>query len=109
MHNGETEVKVIDGELNVCWQTSSDYQMVDMGCLQNPMNKWIPILSGYELCMKIASILVSYIHSHPVLVVGIANNRYIKIVLALSGKKFGLCSTCILTFVAWMLSHSQSE
>jgi hypothetical protein len=109
MHNGETEVKVIHSALFVCWQISIDYKAVDKGCLQNPVEKWIPISSGYELCIKIGSILVSYIHSHLVLVVGINNNRYIKLFLAFSRKKCGICSTCIGTLVAWMLSHSQYQ
>jgi hypothetical protein len=77
MHNGETEVKVIHSVLFVCWQISIDYKAVDKGCLQNPIEKWIPIVSGYELCIKIGSILVSYIHSHLVLVVGINNTSRI--------------------------------
>jgi hypothetical protein len=87
MHNGEMEVKVIHSALFVCWQISIDYKAVDKGCLQNPIEKWIPIASGYELCIKIGSILVSYIHSHLVLVVGINNNRYIKLFLAFSRKQ----------------------
>jgi len=83
-----------------------------MACLQNPIEKWIPIASGYELCIKISSILVSYIHCHLGLVVGINNNRYIKLFLAFSRKKCGICSTCIGTLVAWMfliLSTSESS
>jgi len=47
MHNGEMEVKVIDSMLFVCWQISIDYKAVDKGCLQNPIEKWIPISSGF--------------------------------------------------------------
>jgi len=86
---------VIHSVLFVGWQISIDYKAVDQGCPQNPIEKWIPIASGYELCIKIGSILVSYIHSHLVLVVGINNNRYIKLFLAFSRKKCGICSTCI--------------
>jgi hypothetical protein len=109
MHNGETEVKVIHSVLFVCWLISIDYKAVDKCCLQNPIEKSIPIASGYELCNKIGLILVSYIHSHLVLVVGINNNRYIKLFLAFSKKTCGICSTCIGSLVAWMLSHFQYQ
>jgi hypothetical protein len=109
MHNGETKVKVLYSALLVCWKISIDYEALDKDCLQNPVKKWIPIASGYELCIKIGSILVSHIHTHLVLVVGINNDWYIKLFLAFSRKKCGICSTCIGTLVAWMLSHSQHQ
>jgi len=102
MYNGETEVKVIHSALFVSWLISIDYKAVDKGCLQNPIEKWIPIASGYELCNKIAFILVSYIHSHLVLVVSINNNRYIKLFLAFSKKKCGTCCIYGLSPVIWL-------
>jgi len=109
MHNGETEVKVIHSALLLCWQILIDYKAVDKGCLQNRVEKWISIATGYELCITIGSILVSYIHSHLVLVVGTNSHRYIKLFLAFSRKKCGIWSTCIGTLVAWMLFHSQYQ
>jgi len=50
---------VIHSVLFVCWQISIDYKAVDKGCLQNPIEKWIPIVSGYKLGIKIGSILVT--------------------------------------------------
>ena len=81
-HNGETDVKVLHSVLHsvlcVCWKISIDYKAINEGCLQNPIEMWIAIMSGYELCIKIGSILVSHIHTHLMLVVGINNDRYIK-------------------------------
>jgi hypothetical protein len=103
MHNGETEVKGFHSLLFVCWQISIDYKAIDMGCCQNPIEKWIPIASGYELCIKIGLILVSHIHTHLVLVV-VINNRYIKIFLVFSTKKCEIGSTCFGTLVAFSFS-----
>jgi len=44
---------------------------------------------------KIGLILVSHIHTHLVLTVGINNNWYIKLFLMFCRKKCGLCSSCI--------------
>ena len=107
MHNGETNVKVLLSALFVCWKISIDYKAINEGALQISIEKWIPIASAYELCIKIGSILVSHLHTHLVLVVGVNNVRYIKLFPAFSRKKCGICSTCIGTLVAWMLSHSQ--
>jgi len=88
-----------------CWKISIDYVAIDESCLQNTIEKWIPVASGYELCIKIGLILVSHIHTHLVQVVGINNDWYIKRFLAFSRKKCGICSTCIGTLVTWILSH----
>jgi hypothetical protein len=109
MHNGEIEMNVIHSALFVCRQITINYKAVYKGCLQNPIEKWIQIASGYELYIKIGLILVSYIHSHVVLVVGINLNRCIKFFLAFSRKKCGICFTCIVTPIVWMLSHSQYQ
>jgi len=110
MHNGEMEVKVLHSALFVCWKILIDYKAIDDRCLQNSIEKWISIIaSGYELYIKIGSIPVSHIHTHLVLDVGINNNWYIKLFLAFSRKKCGICSTCIGTLVAWMISHSQRQ
>jgi len=85
--------------LIVCWKISIDYEAIDEGCLQNSIEKWILIASGYELCIKIDSILVSHIHTHLVLVVGINNDWYIKLFLPFSRKKCRICSTSIGTLV----------
>jgi len=78
---------VIQSVLFVCWQISIDYKAVEKGCLHNPIEKCIPIASGDEVCIKIGSILVTNIHAHLVLVVGVNTNRYIKLFLAFSRKK----------------------
>jgi hypothetical protein len=107
MPNGEMEGKVIHSALYVCWQILIECTAVDKGCLPNRIEKWISIASGWELCIKLDLILVSYIHSHHVLVVGINNNRYIKLFLVFCRKKCGISSAFICTLVAWMLSQSQ--
>jgi len=109
MHNGETEVKVLQSTLCVCLKILIDYKDINVGCLQNLILKWLPIASGYVLCIIIGLILVSHIYTHLALVVGINNNRYIKLFLAFCRKKCGICSSCIGTLVAGMLSHSQHE
>jgi len=108
-HNGVMEVKVPHTVHCDCWKISLDYAVIDEDCVQNPMETWIPIAPGYELCIKIGLILVSHIHTHLVLVVGINNDWYIKLFLAFSRKKCGICSTCISILVAWMLSPSQHQ
>jgi len=109
MHNEGTEVKVLNSALFVYWKISVDYKAIDESCLQNPIDQWIQIASGYELCIKIGLIPVSHSHTHLLLVLGINNDWYIKLFLAFSRKKCGICSTCIGTLVAWMLSHSQHQ
>jgi hypothetical protein len=52
-------------------------------------------------------VLVPHIHTHLVLVVCINNYWYIKFLLVYSRKRCGICSTCISTLIAWILSHSQ--
>ena len=109
MHNGGMEVKVLQSELFVYWKISIDYKAIDESCLQNAIEQWIQIASGYELCIKIGSIPVSHIRTCLVLVLSINNDWYIKFFLVFSRKKCGICSTCIGTLVAWMLSHSQHQ
>jgi hypothetical protein len=75
---------VLYSALVVCWKISIDYEAIDEGCLQNAVKKWVPIVSGDELCIKIGSVLVSHIHTHLVLAVGINNDWYIKLFLAFS-------------------------
>jgi hypothetical protein len=70
---------VLQSALHACQKILIDYETIDEGCLQNLVKKWTPIASGYELCIKIGSVLVSHIHTHLVLVVGINNDWYIKL------------------------------
>jgi hypothetical protein len=99
-HNGETKVEVLHSAVFDCWEILIDYEAIDEGCLQNPVEKWILLASGYVLCIKIGLIPVSHIHTHLALVVGINNDWYIKLFLVFSRKKCGICSTCIGTLVA---------
>ena len=109
MHNGRKKVKVLQSAFFVCWEILIDHKAIDQSHPQNPIENSISITSGYELYIKIGSILVTHIHTHLVLVVGINHDWYIKLFLALSREKCGICSTCIGTLVAWMLSHSQQQ
>jgi hypothetical protein len=108
-YNGEMEVKVLYSVLSDYWMISIESRATNAGCLQNPIEKWILIAFGYKLCIKVVSILIGHIHTHLVMVVHINNDRYIKLSLAFSRKNCGVCSTCIGTLVAWMLSHSQHQ
>jgi hypothetical protein len=84
------KVKVLYSARLVYQKISIDYEAIDEGCLQNPVKKWIPIASGYELCIKIGSVLVSHIYTHLVLVVGINNGWYIKLFLVLQEEVWNL-------------------
>jgi hypothetical protein len=77
MYSCETEVKVLHSAPFDRWTIVIEYMTTKQVCHQDPTEKWILMASGYELCIKIGSILVSHIQTHIVLAVAINNDRFI--------------------------------
>jgi hypothetical protein len=73
MHNGETEVTGLHSGFYVYCKISIDYQAIDNSDYKKTIEQWITVVTIYWLCMSIGSLLVSHIHTHLVLVVGITN------------------------------------
>ena len=49
MHKGEMDAKELHSAFLVCWKILIDYYAINKCCLQNPIEKWIPIASESEL------------------------------------------------------------